>query len=209
MEELREFERYMAHLSEGLGRADRHAGLSGYCAGLMAPLKRNTVEPMASHLSRMATRSQHQSLHHFVADSAWSDEQMMLRLAQWVAPAIDCSDGGWWIVDDTGFPKQGMHSVGVARQSCGMLGKQDNCQVAVSVTLACRMGSLPVAWRLYLGKDWAEDMPWRDKAGVPQDVAFATKPAIALAQIESLLAQGAPKHPLLADAGYGVDTALP
>ena len=208
MEELREFERYMEHLSEGLGHADRHAGLRGYCTGLMAPLKRKSVEPMASHLAPTATRSRHQSLHHFVADSAWSDEQMLLRVAQWVVPAMDFSDGGWWIVDDTGFPKQGVHSVGVARQYCGMLGKQDNCQVAVSVTLACQTGSLPVAWQLYLPKDWADDMPRREKAGVPQDAAFATKPAIALAQIEGLLAQGAPKHCLLADAGYGVDTAF-
>ena len=154
MEELREFERYVAHLSEGLGHADRHAGLRGYCTGLMAPLKRKRVEPMASHLAPMATRSRHQSLHHFVADSAWSDEQMLLRVAQWVVPAMDFSDGGWWIVDDTGFPKHGVHSVGVARQYCGMLGKQDNCQVAVSVTLACQTGSLPVVWQLYLPRDW-------------------------------------------------------
>lgn len=206
--ELREFERYMAHLSEGLGHADRHAGLRGYCTGLMAPLKRKSVEPMAAHLAPAATRSRHQSLHHFVADAAWSDEQMLRRVAQWVVPAMDFSDGGWWIVDDTGFPKQGRHSVGVARQYCGMLGKQDNCQVAVSVTLACQAGSLPVAWRLYLPKEWADDAPRRDKAGVPQEVEFATKPAIALAQIERLMEQGAPKHCVLADAGYGVETAF-
>jgi len=208
MEELREFERYMAHLSEGLGHADRHAGLRGYCTGLMASLKRKSVEPMAAHLEPVATRSRHQSLHHFVADAAWSDEQMLLRVAQWVVPEMDFSDGGWWIVDDTGFPKQGTHSVGVARQYCGMLGKQDNCQVAVSVTLACQAGSLPVAWQLYLPKEWADDAPRRKKVGVPQDVAFATKPAIALAQIERLMEQGAPKHCVLTDAGYGVDTAF-
>ncbi len=208
MEELREFERYLAHLGAGLGHADRQAGLRGYCTGLMAPLKRKSVEPMAAHLAPSATRSRHQSLHHFVADSAWSDEQMLLRVAQWVVPAMDFSDGGWWIVDDTGFPKQGQHSVGVARQYCGMLGKQDNCQVAVSVTLACQAGSLPVAWQLYLPQEWAEDMARREKAGVPQDLAFATKPAIALAQIERLMEQGAPKHCVLADAGYGVETAF-
>jgi SRSO17 transposase len=208
MEELQAFERYMTHLCAGLGHADRHAGLRGYCTGLMAPLNRKSVEPMASHLDPTATRSRHQSLHHFVADSAWSDEEMLLRVAQWVVPAMDFSDGGWWIIDDTGFPKQGVHSVGVARQYCGMLGKQDNCQVAVSVTLACQSGSLPVAWQLYLPKEWAADMERRETAGVPQDVEFATKPAIALAQIERLLAQGAPKHCVLADAGYGVDTAL-
>ena len=208
MNELAEFERYLAHLGAGLGHSDREAGLRGYCTGLMAPLKRKSVEPMAQHLAPTATRSKHQSLHHFVADSAWSDEEMLLRVAQWVVPAMDFSDGGWWIVDDTGFPKQGTHSVGVARQYCGMLGKQDNCQVAVSVTLACQAGSLPVAWQLYLPKEWVDDEPRRHKAGVPEETSFATKPAIALAQIERLLDQGAPKHCLLADAGYGVDTAF-
>jgi SRSO17 transposase len=208
MEEMQEFERYLAHLGEALHHADRQAGLRGYCTGLMSPLKRKSVEPMAAHLAPQATRSRHQSLHHFVADSAWSDEQMLLRVAQWVVPAMDFSDGGWWIVDDTGFPKQGQHSVGVARQYCGMLGKQDNCQVAVSVSLACQVGSLPVAWQLYLPEEWAEDLPRREKAGVPTQLEFATKPAIALAQIERLMAQDAPRHCVLADAGYGVDTAF-
>ncbi len=208
MKELAEFERYMAHLCAGLGHSDRHAGLRGYCTGLMAPLKRKSVEPMASHLAPTATRSRHQSLHHFVADSAWSDQEMLLRVAQWVVPAMDFSNGGWWIVDDTGFPKQGTHSVGVARQYCGMLGKQDNCQVAVSVSLAVQGGSLPVAWQLYLPKEWCEDEARREKAGVPKEAAFATKPAIALAQIERLLDQGAPRHCVLADAGYGTETAF-
>ena len=111
MEELREFERYLGHLGEGLSHADRKAGLRGYCTGLMAPLKRKSVEPMASHLAPTATRSRHQSLHHFVSESAWSDEEMLLRVAQWVVPAMDFGDGGWWVIDDTGFPKQGTHSV--------------------------------------------------------------------------------------------------
>ncbi len=114
MDELQELERYLAHLGQGLGHADRQAGLRGYCAGLMAPLKRKSVEPMAAHLAPQAIRSRHQSLHHFVADSPWSDEEMLLRVAQWVVPPMDFSDGGWWIIDDTGFPKQGKHSVGVA-----------------------------------------------------------------------------------------------
>ena len=88
--------------------------------------------------------------HQFVAKAEWSEDEMLRRVAQWVVPTMDFSGGGWWIVDDTGFPKKGKHSVGVARQWCGMLGKQDNCQVAVSVSLSCEHGSLPVAWRLYL-----------------------------------------------------------
>ncbi len=208
MNELEEFERYMRHLSEGLGHADRHAGLRGYCTGLMSPLSRKSVEPMAAHLDPLKARSRHQSLHHFVADANWSDEQMLLRVCQWIVPLMDVSDGGWWIIDDTGFPKQGRHSVGVARQYCGMLGKQDNCQVAVSVSLACEAASVPVAWQLYLPKDWAEDSARRDKAGVPEALEFATKPKIALKQVEHLMSQGAPGHCVLADAGYGVDTAF-
>ena len=208
MDDLAEFETYMAHLSDGLGHRDRHAGLRGYCSGLMSPLARKSVEPMAAHLDPMHTRSKHQSLHHFVADAAWSDEQMLLRVCQWVVPGMDFAGGGWWIIDDTGFPKQGRHSVGVARQYCGMLGKQDNCQVAVSVSLACGSASLPVAWQLYLPKEWADDPERRTKAGVPEALEFATKPAIALSQIEHLVELGAPKHCVLADAGYGVDTAF-
>jgi SRSO17 transposase len=121
---------------------------------------------------------------------------------------MNFSDGGWWIIDDSGFPKQGKHSVGVARQYCGMLGKQDSCQVAVSVTLACQTGSLPVAWQLHLPHEWADDLARREKAGVPQEVEFATKANVALAQIEHLIAQGAPRHRVLADAGYGVDTTF-
>jgi SRSO17 transposase len=208
MDDLQEFERYMAHLSEGLGHADRHAGLRGYCTGLMSPLARKSVEPMAAQVDPLHARSRHQSLHHFVADANWSDEQMLLRVCQWVVPKMDCSAGGWWIVDDTAFPKQGRHSVGVARQYCGMLGKQDNCQVAVSVSLACEAASVPVAWRLYLPREWADDEARREKAGVPQQIKFETKTAIALRQLEHLLAQGAPRHCVLADAGYGIETAF-
>jgi len=208
MDDLHEFERYMSHLSEGLGHSDRHAGLLGYCTGLMSPLSRKSVEPMAAHVDPLKLSSRHQSLHHFVADANWSDEQMLLRVCQWVVPLMDFSDDGWWIIDDTGFSKQGRHSVGVARQYCGMLGKQDNCQVAVSVSLACETASVPVAWQLYLPKEWADDPARRDKAGVPEALQFATKPAIALQQIEHLMDQGAPRHCVLADAGYGVDTAF-
>lgn len=207
-DELQEFERYMAHLSEGLGHADRHAGLRGYCTGLMSPLARKSVEPMAAHVDPLRVRSRHQSLHHFVADANWSDEQMLNRVCQWVVPRMDFGGGGWWIIDDTGFPKQGKHSVGVARQYCGMLGKQDNCQVAVSVSLACETASVPVAWCLYLPQEWVNDPARRAKAGVPEEVEFATKPKIALQQIKHLMAQGAPRHCVLGDAGYGVDTAF-
>jgi SRSO17 transposase len=174
----------------------------------MSPLSRKSVEPMAAHVEPQKVSSRHQSLHHFVADANWSDEEMLLRVCQWAVPKMDFGDGGWWIIDDTGFPKQGRHSVGVARQYCGMLGKQDNCQVAVSVSLACEAASIPAAWQLYLPKEWADDQARRGKAGVPEVIEFATKPQIALQQIEHLMDQGAPRHCVLADAGYGVDTAF-
>lgn len=202
------FESYMKHLSEGLGHADRHAGLRGYCTGLMLPLSRKSVEPMAARVDPMHASARHQSLHHFVAKAEWSDSQMLRRVCQWVIPKMDFSQGGWWIIDDTGFPKKGRHSVGVTRQYCGVLGNQDNCQVAVSISLASNQGSLPVAWQLYLPEDWAADTERRSKADVPEEVGFATKTQIALRQLRTLLDEGAPRYCVLADAGYGVGNAF-
>jgi SRSO17 transposase len=113
-----------------------------------------------------------------------------------------------WIIDDTGFPKKGRHSVGVTRQYCGQLGKQDNCQVAVTLSLANRDASLPVAYRLYLPEDWAKDQDLRRKAKIPQEIAFQTKPQIALEQIKAARAAGLPEGVVLMDAGYGNDTEL-
>lgn len=208
MDTAERFEQYLQHLSDGLGHQDRHAGLRGYCTGLMQPLARKSVEPMAAQLDPKRVSARHQSLHHFVAKADWSDSELLARVAQWVVPQMDFRDGGWWIVDDTGFPKKGRHSVGVARQYCGQLGKQDNCQVAVSVSLACMQGSLPVAWQLYLPQDWADDPERRQKAGVPENVPFQTKNEIALAQIRTLLQTGAPRHPVLANSAYGIDHAF-
>jgi len=202
------FEGYMEHLAAGLGHADRSAGLKGYCTGLMLPGARKSVEPMAARVDPRHASARHQSLHHFVAKAEWSDAEMLRRVSQHVVPKMDFSMGGFWIIDDTGFAKKGKHSVGVARQYCGVLGKQDNCQVAVSISLANEQASVPVAYRLYLPKDWAKDRKRRAAAGVPSEIKFATKTEIALAQLERLLAEGAPKHCVLADAGYGVDTSF-
>jgi SRSO17 transposase len=198
----------MAHLAEGLGHVDRHAGLNDYCTGLMLPLSRKSVEPMAARVDPLHASARHQALHHFVAKAQWSDAEMLRRVSQWVVPEMDLSAGAFWIIDDTGFPKKGKHSVGVARQYCGVLGKQDNCQVAVSISLANAQASVPVAYRLYLPKQWAEDAERRKTAGVPAEVDFATKTQIALEQLETLLAEGAPKYCVLADAAYGVDQAF-
>jgi SRSO17 transposase len=199
------FERYMDHLAVGLGHEDRNAGLKGYCTGLMLPGARKSVEPMAARVDPRHASARHQSLHHFVAKADWSDAEMLRRVSQYVVPKMEFEAGGFWIIDDTAFPKKGKHSVGVARQYCGVLGKQDNCQVAVSISLANDEASLPVAYRLYLPKDWANDPERRASAGVPCEIQFTTKTQIALAQLEQLLSEGAPAHCVLADAGYGVD----
>jgi len=110
-----------------------------------------------------------------------------------------------WIVDDTGFPKKGKHSVEVARQYCGPLGKQDNCQCAVSLSVATPHASLPVAYRLYVPQEWIADRERRTRAGIPEEVAFHTKPEIALEQLRALTRTDTPKGVVLADAGYGND----
>jgi SRSO17 transposase len=108
------------------------------------------------------------------------DQAVLSRVREHVQPSISRDESiQAWIVDDTGFPKKGSHSVGVARQYCGQLGKQDNCQVAVSLSVATHQGSLPVAYRLYLPKDWADDPVRRTVAGIPDDITFQTTPAIA------------------------------
>jgi SRSO17 transposase len=202
------FERYMVHLSTALGHADRVAGLKGYCTGLMLPLERKSVEPMAAGIDPRHASARHQALHHFVAKARWSDEALLEAVAQWVVPKMNAAQGAAWIIDDTGIPKKGKHSVGVARQYCGVLGKQDNCQVAVSISLATEEASVPLAYRLYLPQEWAENRARRRKVGVPEQIQFATKTQIALEQLEGLIARGAAKHCVLADAGYGVDAAF-
>src|ERR1700716_3665140 len=166
MVSLSRFEQYLDHLAQGLGHADRRAGLGGYCTGLMLPLSRKSVEPMAAGGDPLHASARHQALHHFVAKADWSDEEMLRRVSQWVVPRIDLSGCGFWIIDDTGLPKKGKHSVGVARQYCGVLGKQDNCQVAVSISLANEQFSLPVRYQLYLPQSWADDPVRRDQCKV-------------------------------------------
>jgi len=204
------FEQYVSLIAQQLGHADRVEPFRGYCTGLMLPVQRKSVEPMAAHLAPMRVRSEHQRLHHFVADAAWSDDAVLTAVRDYVLEAVvpHAGEPEALLIDDTGFPKQGTHSVGVARQYCGQLGKQDNCQVAVSVSLANEQYSLPVAYRLYLPKEWAEDPVRRAEAKIPEAVAFATKPALALQLLERLqTVDGLPKV-VVVDAGYGVDTAF-
>jgi SRSO17 transposase len=200
---------YVEELVSVIGHADRAKPLRDYCLGLMMPCERKSVEPMAAVTAPERTAAQHQSLLHFVGEGGWSDEKVLAKVRETVLPAIERHGPiEAWIIDDTGFPKKGTHSVGVARQYCGQLGKQDNCQVAVSLSLANRHASLPVAYRLYLPEAWASDAARRKKTGVPEEIAFKTKPEIALEQIRAACAAGLPRGVVLMDAGYGTHSDL-
>jgi SRSO17 transposase len=203
------FVAYVEGLRSVIGHADRAGPLRDYCTGLVMPCDRKSVEPMAAVTAPARVGAQHQSLLHFVGEAAWSDERVLAKVREMVLPAIERHGPiEAWIIDDTGFPKQGRHSVGVARQYCGQLGKQDNCQVAVSLSIANHDASLPVAYQLYLPKDWAKDRAGRRKTGVPKEIRFKTKPQIALEQLRGACAAGLPRGVVLMDAGYGADTNL-
>ena len=180
----RRFERYLDGLAEVMGHADRVGPLRDYCTGLMLPCARKSVEPMAAATAPGRTSAQHQSLLHFVGQGAWSDELVLCKAREMVLPEMERHGPiEAWIIDDTAFPKQGRHSVGVGRQYCGQLGKQENCQAAVSLSIANHHASLPVCYQLYLPQDWAGDAARRRKTGVPADIVFKTKPEIAIDQI--------------------------
>ncbi len=203
------FTAYVEGLTSVIGHADRAKPLRDYCTGLMMPCQRKSVEPMAAITAPERTAAQHQSLLHFVGEGKWSDEKILAKVRELVLPQIERHGSiEAWIIDDTGFPKKGQHSVGVTRQYCGQLGKQDNCQVAVSLSLANHHASLPVAYRLYLPEDWAKDSGRRRKTGVPEEVSFKTKPEIALEQITAACAAGLPRGVVLMDAGYGNNSEL-
>ena len=205
----RRFAAFVESLSSVLGHVDRIAPFRSYYTGLILPGERKSVEPIAARVEPARVQAAHQSLHHFVAKAEWSDEAMLRQVRSHVLPMIQKQGPiKAWIIDDTGFPKQGVHSVGVTRQYCGQLGKQDNCQVAVSLSVANDHASLPIAFRLYLPEDWAKDSARRRKTGVPEDIVFKTKPQIALDQIRAAQAEGVPSGVVLADAGYGINTAF-
>jgi SRSO17 transposase len=164
---------------------------------------------MAARLAPDNVRRMHQSLHHVVADAPWSDEAVLAEVRSYALTAMrQKGPVQAWIVDDTGFPKKGTHSVGVARQYCGQVGKQENCRVAVSLSVSTDHASLPIAWRLYLPHEWADDPARRKQAGVPEEIQFATKPALALQQIRVAVQEDVPRAPVLADAAYGTDTCF-
>jgi SRSO17 transposase len=204
MDQEGEFAKYVSALAQTLEHADRVGPLGDYCRGLMLSGDRKSVEPMAALVAPRAASAKHQSMHHFVAKAEWSDAALLGAVRREVLPALGAIEA--WIVDDTGYPKKGKHSVGVTRQYCGQLGKQDNCQVAVSVSVANERSSLPIGYQLYLPQDWAQDAARRKRAEVPAAIAFASKSKIALEQLRAARSAKIPPGVVLADAGYGNDT---
>ena len=201
------FASYVEALVEVIGHADRAEPLNDYCVGLLMPGERKSVEPMAAIVAPARVSAKHQSLLHLVGQAPWSDEAVLQKIRELVLPGIERQGRiEAWIVDDTGFTKKGTHSVGVARQYCGRLGKQDNCQVAVTLSIANHSASLPIAYRLYLPETWANDAARRKKTHVPKDIRFKTKPQIALDQIRAAHAEGVAPGIVLADAGYGANS---
>lgn len=201
------FAAYIEGLAFAAGHEDRRTPLKNYCKGLLLPGERKSIEPMAARLDPESVQPMRQSLHHLVAKAPWSDDAVLEQVRQQVLPAMQKQGSvAAWIVDDTGFPKKGKHSVGVARQYCGQVGKPDNCRVAVSLSVATWSSSLPIAYRLYLPQEWTEDDERREKTEVPPEVRFQTKPEIALEQIRAAVAANVPGGVVLADAAYGINT---
>ena len=206
---IERFSAYLDELASVMGHAARIGPMRDYCTGLLLSCERKSVEPMAAATAPAGTSAQHQSLLHFVAKGEWSDAAVLGKVREQVLPRIERRGViEAWVVDDTGFPKYGSHSVGVSHQYCGQVGKQTNCQIAVSLSLANHHASLPVAFQLYLPEKWASDSDRRKKAGIPDEIEFITKPKMALRQIEWACEIGLPRGVALMDAGYGHDLSL-
>lgn len=199
----RELREYVEVFVAGMGRRERKAAMRSYVTGLLLDGDRKSVEPMASRLVDSAdeVEAMRQRLLDCVGKAAWSDDEVLRRLTiklDGELPGISAL-----VVDDTGFPKKGRHSVGVMRQYSGTLGRTDNCQVATSLHLAGEGVSGCIGLTLYLPEEWTKDLERCKKAGVPEDLPFRRKWEISLAQIDKALAWGVRKHVVLADAGYG------
>lgn len=203
----RRFDQYVTLLADAVDHADRAQPLRDYCTGLFLPIERKSMEPMAAALAPGNTKAKHQSLQQFIADAPWRDAPVMRAARDYALPALMAQGGvEATLVDDTGIPKQGKSSVGVARQYCGQLGKVCNCQVAVSLSLVNRWASLPIAYDLYLPEEWANDPKRRKQTGIPAEIKFRTKPQIALGQIQTAHRAGLDLGVIGADAAFGDDT---
>jgi len=191
-----ELTKFLAPLVATLGRSERRRAAARYVEGLLMPGQRKSIEPLAT---RVGVDSQ--SLQQLLTSSPWSDEALWMAVRQGVIPHLEPLEA--WVVDETGWLKQGKHSVGVSHQYCGAVGKSANCQVSVELAVSDGWVAAPMAAQLYLPRSWSEDAARRAEAGVPADVAFRTKSELALALIKQAHADGVCPAPVLGDSAYG------
>lgn len=195
---------FMKHLGAALKSAPQRKRFAEYAIGLLLPGERKSMEPIAARLDPEHTMARFKTLQRFVGCSEWDDHAVRHAAYTWAQPAIEGSGSVLaWIFDDTGFLKQGKHSVFVQRQYSGTAGKVCNCQVAVSMSVATASLSMPVDFELYMPESWASDWDRRLEAKVPRELEFRTKPEIALDIIDRALADGIPPAPVVVDSGYG------
>jgi SRSO17 transposase len=198
---LDQFADFLEPLVAELGRSERREGAALYVQGLLMPGERKSIEPMAARL-----QTDSQKLQQFLADSPWDEQDVWRAIRRKVVPVLEPLAA--WIIDETGWLKQGNKSVGVAHQYCGAVGKQANCQVSVEVVVSDGEIAAPVAGQLYLPESWTSDQARCQAAGVPPGVSFQTKPAIALELVKQILADGVSPAPVLGDEVYGAASEL-
>jgi len=195
-------DRFLGELVEPMGRKDRRHWAQIYIQGLLLDGQRKSVQPIAERIAG----ADEQALNQFLNQSPWEVNEIQRRLAQRLAE--DGADPVYWVIDETSFPKAGEHSVGVARQYCGALGKIANCQVAVSLHWSQSEVSYPVSWRLFLPEDWIKDAARRQEARVPVETVHRTKQELALELIAQARQWSLPAGTVLADSAYGNDFAF-
>jgi SRSO17 transposase len=203
---VRRIEDYFARIGVVLGSAKRRSSFAVYATGLLGSAERKSVEPMAALVCRNPKKmdAAHQRLLHFVSSSRWSDRDVRRVAARYAVDAMTEREPiEAWILDDTGFLKQGSHSVGVQRQYTGSAGKVTNCQIGVSLSVATRTEHVPVDFELYLPESWTESPARRKEAQIPDSVLFQTKPQLGLAMVRRAVDDGLPRGVALADSGYG------
>lgn len=204
-------ESYFDKIGGILGDVRRRASFAMYCVGLMIDGERKSMEPIAARVagSPKATEHAHDHIQHMLTDGKWSDRKVRRHAASTgLAALTERGPVHSWILDDTGFLKQGKHSVGVQRQYTGSAGKTTNCQIGVSLTIAAGKDHVPIDFELYLPESWTEDPERRTEAKIPDDIVFRTKPELALVMIDRAMADGVPKGTLLGDSAYGDSSAF-
>jgi len=197
---------YLSRIGEILGHDRRRASFATYALGLLSDAERKSIEPIAARSCASVEQMSavHQQLQHFVVDSRWSDHEVRLAAARYAIEASTAREPiETWQIDDTGFLKQGTHSVGVQRQYTGSAGKIANCQIGVSLSVATQTEQVPIDFELYLPKSWTESQEQREEAHIPEDLSFKTKVEQACEMIRRAVTDGIPRGVVLADAFYG------